>query len=568
MNHKHSEYLHPDLAGQDNLALVKQCLQVPKYQNHPHNPIFDKEELQKLPDHKWMEKVKMELIHPDNYPDLIEDFLPKLLSNATECPAYVLPVSVDEENPELPKLVSLDLETTGLDKTIRLVGGKPNIPEEIVGICLSCHENEGYYIPIQHNGKDGIKNYTMEEGLALLQELQKDDYILVYHNAAYDREVEETHGIYLNEEYIDTQLLAINMHLKARYFTVALKVLGEKMLKRKMLEIKDLSGTKEFVPFNYLPAKTCMVYGCSDAANTHAILMYALNHEEKNPYKVNKFAMRLDMKTQDHTRWMLRAGLPVDYESVRLNLRTLFRRKYILLDRFSKIDPKVELGSPDQIGRFLGFQLMNAYFDYRRNQGKDDFTEEDLFKEYQVKAKELFYCAVQKKKLKDGEKITFGSGDDVLSSYRKVGEKNLPWVSDELAKTMQDTANLVEMYRHVVHSAGILASMYRYAYIDDLNLHRVSVGLKFNGTITNRYSNANGDGSLDRVTIVRQKRKTKTVLSLAESACGLNLQGVPSASLHLRNAKKVTKAPEEFLLAKKARDEQVEAKLRLYLEAM
>lgn len=566
--HKHSEYIHPDLAEQDNLALVKQCLQTPRYQNHPHNPIFEKAELEKLPEHKWMQKVKMELVHPDAYPNLIDDFLPKLISNAVECPAYVLPIPPEVEDPELPLLVSLDLETTGLDKTLRLVGGTYNIPEEIVGICLTCHKDEGYYIPIQHNGKDGIKNYSMEEGLALIQELQDDRYLLAYHGAQYDREVAEVHGIELNEEYLDTMVMADNMHLKARYFTVALKVLGEKMLKRKMLEIKDLSGTKEFVPFNYLPAKTCLVYGASDAANTHAILMYALGHETKNPYKVNKFAMRLDMRTNDYTRWMLRAGLPVDYKTVSLNIRTLFRRKYILLERFSKIDPKVELGSADQIGIFLGRQLMDAYYNYRRNQGKDDFTEEDLFKEYQAKAKELFYCKVTLKQLKSGPKITFGSGDDVLSSYKKVGEKNLPWVTDEFAQTMSDVANLVEMYRHVTHSIGILSSMYRYAYIDDLNVHRVSVGLKFNGTITNRYSNADGKGSLDRVTIIRQVRKIKTSMARAESACGLNLQGVPSAPIRLRKAMKVTKAPEDFLKAKKRRDEQVEAKLRLYLEAM
>ena len=105
------------------------------------------------------------------------------------------------------KLIALDTETTGLDKTIRIIGGAPSTPAVSVGICIATSGTKGYYLPVLHNKTDGIANYSISEIVWFLQELQK--YRIIYHNASYDREILETHGVKLNTEFIDTMLIGI-----------------------------------------------------------------------------------------------------------------------------------------------------------------------------------------------------------------------------------------------------------------------------------------------------------------------------------------------------------------------
>lgn len=562
-----SFYLSPDLFTENHLSLVNQERKTLPFHNFTHNPLFDKEQLEQLPDHKWMKDMEFTLVTQEEFPDLVEDFLPHFLKTLVSLP-----------NPEELKLPSdsnkliygLDLETDGLNKEMRFIGGAPRIRNRIIGICLGSSSSKGYYIPVLHNEKDGVKNYPYSIAMKFLTLLQSDDLVAVYHNCVFDREVLEQNKVTLNDTFFDTQYLLQNMGYKEKYMTVALKLMSAKILKRKMLEIKELSGEKKFVPFVYYPAKTVSVYGCSDAVNTYALLLH-VKESELNPYKVNPFAMTVDDKSADITRWMLRLGMPLDYPHLYHSVRTCLRRKRICEYLYKKNvtdDPERPITSPEKVGIFLGTMLKDAFYEYATKK-KPDMPEDSMFEAFKVRMKEHFYMEVKKKKLKSGTvKVTYGSGADVLASYLKIREKQktLPWIPDSIIVPLETAAKLLDVYRSVCHDLGVFSAMYRHAYVDDLNIHRCAIGLKFNGTVTNRYSNDGAKGSSDRYLAERLKTKTKVEYKVGEGTAGFNLQGVSSVPLFRSKALKVTKAPQEFLDAKKRMDNQIELDLIKLME--
>lgn len=575
-----SSFLHKDNWSQENLVQVNQMRQTLPYQMQMPNPIFDKENLETLPDHKWMANKEMTLVTQDEYPDLLEDFLPmfeSLLSTVSntepmdleaKCAGKMgMPKGYVEQFQ--PKVAALDLETTGLDKTIRVVGGAPTLPSGIVGICLASSPTKAFYIPTLHNQKDGVMNYPYDHAMGLLRALQDKRFVMVYHNAQYDREVLEVNNIDLCEEYLDTMVLLDNMGYKEKYFTVGLKQMSSKLLRRKMLEIKDISGEKKFIPLRYYPAKSLTVYGCSDAMNTFGLLKHVVE-SPLCPFNLNNFAMRLDWKCNDYTRWMLRPGMPIDVEHLSTTIRTTLRRRILVTEYFQKhVSDTVEIGSAEKVGIFLG-DILKQHF-MANHPHKDSLGESDMFEDFQGKMKELFYCDVKTKKLKSGTvKITYSSGADVLGAFKNIHkrENKMAWLPKKLYPLFVAAAECIDVYRSVVHDLGVLASMYRYAYTDDLNFHRLSVGLKFNGTVTNRYSNMGGKGSRERYVISRGVKKTNFKFVEADATAGLNLQGVNSDPIRLSRALKVTKAPKEFLETKETRDNETELRLRLYLEQM
>ena len=557
-----AQFLHQDCWQQSTLALVEQELKTPPYQQVLPNKLFSKEELQKLPAHNWMQSCDFNLISPDNTPDL-DAFLEQLRNEAQSSPEFV---RAKNEADGSMKLLALDLETTGLDKTIKIIGGHPTTPSLIVGVCIATSDTKGYYLPVMHNQKDGIHNYSFDEIIDFLRKLQ--EFRIIYHNASYDREILETHNIDLNPEYTDTMLIAINLGIRDQLFTVGLKQMSEHFLHRKMLEINELSGEKKYIPLQYYPASSVFVYGCSDAVNTYG-LFKLLTKGKDNPYIVNRFPMRLDMKTADYSRWMLRYGMPTDFQHLKGSLKTLIRRKIILESKFAaEISQTVPIGSAEKVGIFLGELLLADFINFK---SKDATTlTQDQIKEQAAKTlQKEFLMEVKNKKLASGQtKTTFATGAAVLEHLAKIKDKNLQWVQPNTAEIITKAVLYIDRYRNVSHDIGVFLAIYRYTYVDDLNIHRISIGIKFNGTTTNRYSNQSGKGSMDRYSITRGTKKTTLTYNKADSVAGLNIQGVSSAKLQIEKAYKVVAASPEFLAAKKALDQKVGLALIEMLEAL
>ena len=274
----------------------------------------------------------------------------------------------------------------------------------IAGVCIASSATKGYYLPVLHNKSDNIPNYTYPQIQDFLTKLQ--EFKLIYHNAAYDREVLETNNIKLNKEYADTMLIAIAQGLRESMFTVGLKVLSEKVLNRKMLELDELSGQKKYIPVTYYPASSLEVYGCSDAVNTYALFEQLTKNKDTNPYLLSKLTTNLDLRVNDYTRWMLRHGLPIDYGYLTKNIRTLIRRKIILTEKFEKeITNTIPISSAEKVGMFLGEILSKAYKDSKQN---SDMTPEELDKSLKKELMQHFQMEMKVKALKSGEtKTTF-----------------------------------------------------------------------------------------------------------------------------------------------------------------
>ena len=548
--------IHPDIYSDETISLVTSELRSPLYPHQKPNPILSKQELLKLPQHVWMNKCEFTLIHPDNTPDL-DNFLQQLRDESVFAPDFTL-TKEEQDNNLTPKLLSLDLETTGLNKTIRIIGGYPTTPSLIAGVCIASSATKGYYLPVLHNKSDNIPNYTYPQIQDFLTKLQ--EFKLIYHNAAYDREVLETNNIKLNKEYADTMLIAIAQGLRESMFSVGLKSLSEKLLNRKMLELDELSGQKKYIPVTYYPASSLEVYGCSDAVNTYGLFEQLTKNKDTNPYLLSKLTTNLDLRVNDYTRWMLRHGLPIDYGYLTKNIRTLIRRKIILTEKFEKeITNTIPISSAEKVGMFLGEILSKAYKDSKQN---SDMTPEELDKALKKELMQHFQMEMKVKALKSGEtKTTFSTGADILSSLIKIDNKTIPWLSQDLKQKLKQAAIYLEKFRNISHDIGVFMSMYRYAYTDDLNYSRINIGLKFNGTVTNRYSNQSGKGSLDRFSITKTTKKVNLTYQPADATAGLNVQGLNSSGLKLKPAYKVKRAPDEFIKHKQALDLKVEAQL-------
>lgn len=551
--HKASHYLHPDTRSEDNLYLVEQELSKTLDEREP-NPLFDKKSLMEVPGHEWMKTVDMVLVTKDNYPSLVEDFFPYFKSLLNPVHERFL----NKKTEEPLKVCAVDLETTGLAKTIQIIGGVPTIPNSIVGICVAGSSSKGFYIPVLHNETDNIKNYEIYDALEFLTKIQ--EFICVYHNASYDREVLETQGIPLRRDYIDTLQLALNMFTDVFKFRAGLKNVSELFLSRKMIEYKSLSGDKNMPPLTQFPASDLTCYGCSDAVNTFGIYEYIFNHE-RNPYKVNKFAMRLDSIASDCTRWMLRYGMPVDYGNLSKSLRTLVRRKFLLENLFrDTVSDTVKISSSEQVGICIGEVLQKYYSKSKEGTFVDDSL---LFEDFQRKMLSSFNMEVKQVTLKSGTvKTKFSSGDKVLTVLRSLSTELHPWLDEETCDWLRGVGELLELYRSVELSIAFQRGMYRHAYTDDLNLDRVSINLKINGTITNRFSNKSGSGPTDRFKIIKGVRKNKVLYAQGDSAASFNSQGVLGARLDLKKAKRVVKMPPEVLKQKEVLDGQVEAFIR------
>lgn len=551
-----SNYLHPDISTQETFELVRNTLATPLQQFLP-NLMLTQEALAALPEHGWLKDLECILVHPDSHS--LDSFMNELISKAEITPDYI--------NKNGLPLIALDLETNGLGKNISTYGGVYNPVTVKVGICVAVSETTGYYLPVLHNGTDGIKNWSLDILIPFLNEMQ-ERFNCIYHHAYYDREILETNGVTLNPDYMDTNLMAINMGLKLEFFTTGLKELSHKLLERKMLELKDIVASKQDFDLRQFPATSLTVYGASDAMNTFALFKKFTNPKnDKNPYLVNPVAMLLDTKTSDASRYMVRMGFPLDYEQVSKTLRTLVRRSIILENLFKeKISNEIPIGSSEKVGILIGDKLQELYRAHMKTKNPD-LEEARIWTKFKEDMQKHFYMEVKEKTLKGSTnvKVTYGSGAEIIQALMKI-DKHSAWIPEDVREKFKVLANILDEYRTVQHDIGIFIKMYRFGYTDDLNFHRFNFDLKLNGTDTFRWANQGGKGSLRRITFTRQVRGTKTSLVREDAVAGPSVQGIPSQKPKVSTFLKLKNIPEELQRELDLLSNQVEVKIRAMLE--
>lgn len=518
------------ILDQTTLNFAKQAIREFKAENpqQTKNPALTKEHIEGMKEHSWLKSCTTILYTHDEYldqDDALNDLINDLLSEAETVQ--------DEVNLKTPKpLVALDLETTGLNKTVKKIGGQNVIFNEIVGICVAASDTKGYYIPVRHNQLDKIENFDPEPITRFLQRLV-DEFHLVFHNAIFDLEVMALSGkVRLNHAtYSDTLLIATLSGYKEFYRQVGLKFLSEELLARPMVEINELMGSKNHIMLHTIPASSAYVYGCSDAMNTLGIFWAMMN--DYNPYKDQKNAMRVDLKMTRHIRSMYRCGLPVNYELGLAYLKTLLRRMIMCENIFysSVSDDSLEMTSAEQVGTHI-FTLIKTEFEKQYNNSKPLKQTDKGFSLLCKRLQHDFGMEVKIKELKTGTKIAANSPALVLESLYNYLE-TWEFIPDDVADEIYIICETLDHYRSLTHEANIFFKLVRYCYNDDLDVCRTGINLKLNGADTSRFSNQSSrHGANDNVTIVELKTKTKATLNLGDGITGVNSQGLSNNSGH------------------------------------
>jgi len=554
-----TELLHEDSLNNEDVVNgvknSKEAIEKSLFEPIPYEGKFAQEVLVQIPEFKWLKGVKCNLVYNDTKKsdrEYLRGLYERLYRKAKVISAKV---AIKEEMP----LIAIDLETTGLNTSIKMVGGEIQRNIDLVGICLAISNKDGFYIPIKHTEEDGIPNMDLNSALDFLQDII-DNFYQIYHNAFYDMEVLSIHQIEMNTNYADTMLIANNLGMKEwdDVYGLGLKFLSGYILERKMLEINELMGAKGIIKFNRLASKDAVVYGCSDAMNTFGLFeeMVLKARDDDNPYKYNSLAMKLDTKVLNHLRGMFRHGFPLDYKVARGNFLTLINRMILFQKYFYsyEITQGYSIGSAEQVNVMFGTVLATKYLErygIRLSESMDWNNKRVLA------CKKALYndfgLEMKIKKLKASSKLTFATRKEGTT-----GVKVLSWILsnidkwDFLDESLRDDiywiANIVDKYRSMVTEQGRLGKMIRYVYNDDLNISRFGIALNLNGADTSRFSNKSGVGSFDRLEVkITKTGKVNTKYYEGDGIAGINAQGVPAQPYYTIKAKRMKVLPEQML---------------------
>ena len=558
----------------ENIMLAKTAFNAFKAENTkpiPYDARFSKETLVKMSEHKWMLDVNMTLVTKDKYNSL-SDLYDELVGKAYVVDKSVIPVLKDKEL----SAIAIDLETTGLSKGFRRVGGAVVSDVNIVGVCLAASPFEGYYIPVMHTETDGIANYAVTEIADLLSRIESDCFT-IYHNAQYDREISQvSSGVRLGKTYADTMLIAYHQGLSKSEdggsgYALGLKPLSVDFLQRRMVEITELMRDSDFVNFNRLPATMAYVYGCSDAVNTYGLFCQLLNWNTKglckspvkteNPFIIQKLATDLDYKACDVTRSMMRFGMPIDIEVLEVRLKTMIRRELILERNIYSIlkDRSIKLSSSAQVGEWIG----NTLWEQFKTAYSSKASEADLLIKFVDIIAKRFSIERKENTLKSGEvKVRYNANKNVFGAMLD-NVRGCKWIESNVQEQLFELATYLQAYNSVEHEIKLLVAVYRSVFNDDYGIPRGRVDLRFNGAgATGRWANA-GDGrsnaekKRERVTFDEKGRAT--FIPGSTQLVGINAQGIPSVPFKEVKAKRLTSLPPSFIAEKEALDQDVDS---------
>ena len=427
-------------------------------------------------------------------------------------------------------LLGCDLETTGLDTTVRLVGGKFVCSTSVVGICIAVSGDKAYYVPFGHTEIDGIKNWSESDLVELVTFLLSDEVVSLWYNAQFDLSLLSSLGFDLKGVFFDLYLIFKQMcNYEFSYIPKAsLKRISEFYLGRKMIEIEQLMGVSgdNRVAFETLPAVNATVYGSSDAMNTYALfdLWVLKDRDLRNPLVLQRSSVKIDRLAFGRTLGMLRYGMPFNYDYAVSLYKTIVRRMFLMRDRFDGLVKGVSVGSAEQVGKVIFDLIM-----------KDWTGDERSLESYLTKISGM---SIKRRETKaKGVKVTYSSGDDVLTKLKKcIDAVELSFLSEQGRKDLSDVLDITSNFRGLQHDAGLLAAMIRAVKIDDRGFPYFNINVVLNGTDTGRYTNRKSKG-VERVQ-VDARGKLKYIRGDGVVTT-INALGLPGRKYKLAKARKV-----------------------------
>lgn len=327
----------------------------------PNTSLFSQEELSSRPGMEWIKDISANMIAP-NSPDKEAQALQlSLFVEQLEEEAILIPPDFSEmftADFVASKVISLDLETTGLDtRVIYDNAGNIDPKVKIVSISLATSNTKGYYLPVMHNELDGVKNWdegVIKDFLGTLSE----KFLLVFHNAQYDREVLAINGVHLRPFpfFIDTLICAFQDNVNSKRY--GLKHLSEILLNRKMIEISELFTemgvkTKTHINFDRLPASTGFIYAVSDATNTYGLMIHFAT-KDNSIFKRQPIPLTIDHKLIDVLRNLYRNGFPVNLDYAILSCKDVLHRLTLIEHAaYAFVGRKFNISSPQEVSYIL-----------------------------------------------------------------------------------------------------------------------------------------------------------------------------------------------------------------------
>ena len=525
-------------------------------------PSYSKNELDlptllKEKKYQWLKDVNItdygKLVSSGTAPeDIVWNFYKEALANS---------VSVCDLNSEVPKkditskpLMSVDLETTGLDVTYFKIGGKTIHTCYITGICLAYMDDRlkehAIYIPVLHTEADGIPNLSYKVAIELLTKIAKE-FTPVYHNSLYDRDVSSLNGVVFDQlgGYFDTLNIVKQTDLKLRdFFREGLKEMSRDVLDREQITLSMIDAKS--VGYHNLAYSEMDIYGVSDASNTIALFYYFLTNYP-DVFTEGLTILQIDAKSMDVTWNLNRRGFPADKEYMYNSFKDVLRRELLLYSAFSEI--MTELGCEEDIyitkTEAISRHLISVYIDNftsfvkkKTNLSIDIWNDSEALQKFCTAVSADLGVEIKTKYLKSGEfKLTHSMDVNHLSHIFETVE-TIRWMEPDVAEKIVELCEILLSVSSILQNANSYYTPFiKGLTFDDYGYYKLPVALKFSGTVTTRFSNKSGKPSA--IIIDRLKTKTNFKLKIGEGLSGVNAQGLPSAPYIRVTAKRIDDVP-------------------------
>lgn len=268
-----------------------------------------------------------------------------------ELPEYIL-----VDTPEKWESMKLDFESKTLIAVDTETDSLSAMTTNLVGLCLSCDESRGYYIPLAHTDELGLElnNFNKQWVADWFLSLWKNSKIeWVFHNAKFDLHVlKRSFGITLDVNIRDSLIVA--WMLSPGDMGLGLDEQVRRHLHHEMIPIETLIGRgKNQISFNRVPISDAYTYGAEDAVYTLRLWNKLLPMLKERNYE--KFFLELEMPCLKVLFEMEESGVSIDSNELKRQSAEMETRLLKLEKDIYSMAEGVEfnIGSTKQLAEIL-----------------------------------------------------------------------------------------------------------------------------------------------------------------------------------------------------------------------
>ncbi|MBI4330270.1 MAG: DNA polymerase I [Chloroflexi bacterium] len=228
--------------------------------------------------------------------------------------------------------------------------GKDSMSAPLVGVSLSCREGESFYIPLGHQGLDGMLQLPYEKALSWLRPVLAGGRLRkVSHNGKFTMNVLARHGVEISGWDFDTAVAAYLLNEKS----LTLRDLAFKRLGLEMPPITDLTGAgQKQTPIAMVPFERLTQYAGAGVDVTARL--YRLLEAELGKEDLWDLFSQVEMPLVPILSRMERTGIALDLDVMRTLSRNLNQQVNNLEgDIYRNVGHEFNINSPQQLAAVL-----------------------------------------------------------------------------------------------------------------------------------------------------------------------------------------------------------------------